>query len=139
MKNDLLKQIQNVEKEALEEFNKYCIKNDIRFFLRGGSVLGAIKYKDIVPWDDDIDVALPRNDYNKLINNCKVDFSKKFILVSYKNTVDSHCYFPRIILKEEYRVEYGFPKNNERGLVLIDILPLDGMPTNRIILKSVCI
>jgi lipopolysaccharide cholinephosphotransferase len=66
---------------------------------------------------------------------CESDFSNKFIFVSYKNTKNSHCYFPRIILKEEYRKKYDFPKNNERGLVLIDVLPLDGMKEKKIRLK----
>ena len=135
MQHNLLKEIQKVEKEALYEFYKFCSGNNIRFFLRGGSVLGSVKYKDIVPWDDDIDVAVPRNDYNKLLDICCVDFAKKFVFISYKNTKDSHCYFPRILLKEDYRKKYCFPKNNERGLVLIDVLPLDGMPKNKIIFK----
>ena len=135
MNQEQLEMLQECEKEALKIFKKYCKKNNIEFFLRGGSVLGAIKYKNMVPWDDDIDISIPRNEYDKLLNICNYDFCEKFNLVSYKNTNNSHCYFPRILLKEEYRKKYGLPKNNERGLVLIDILPLDGMPKRKITLK----
>lgn len=135
MQDKILKTIQELEKEALKDFSDFCTENQLEFFLRGGSVLGAVKYNDMVPWDDDIDVSLPRDDYDKLMNNSNSDFSKKFIFISYKNTKNSHCYFPRILLKEEYRIKYNLPKNNERGLVLIDVLPLDGMPSNNLKLK----
>ena len=135
MNQNQLKILQECEKDALAVFYNYCKNNDISFFLRGGSVLGAIKYKDIVPWDDDIDVLIPRNDYDKLLKICDSNISDKYLFISYKNTKNAHCYFPRILLKENYRKQYNFPKNNERGLVLIDVLPLDGMPKNKLILK----
>jgi len=133
--SDILKKVQDIEYEALVEFDKICRANDIKYFLRGGSVLGAVKYSGFVPWDDDIDIALPRTDYIRLIETIPVYFGEKFYFVAYQKTENAHCYFPRILLREEYRIKYGLPKNNERGLVLIDVLPLDGMPSGKIGLK----
>lgn len=130
--NELLEKIQKKEIEALCLIAEYCEKNNISFYLRGGSALGAIKYGGFVPWDDDIDIALPRLDYNKLIFNIPEWLSEDIRFVSYQNTNNAHCYFPRVILDYDFCKKNGFPINNERGLVLIDILPLDGMPNTYI-------
>ena len=130
-----LKAIQDMEYNALAIVDRICRENGINYFLRGGSVLGAVKYQGFVPWDDDIDIALPRNDYEKLINTMSSELNEDMLFVAYQKTKNAHCYFPRIILKDSVAQRMGFPKNNERGLVLIDILPLDGMPTSGIGLK----
>lgn len=97
--------------------------------------MGAVKYKGFVPWDDDIDVAIPRKDYNKLISIMPEHLAEDCIFVSYQRTVDAHCYFPRIVLEKKACEKMGLPQNNERGLVLIDILPLDGLPDSKIARK----
>ena len=133
----LLQKVQKAETEALAVLKKICNENKIRFYLRGGSVLGAVKYRGFVPWDDDIDIALPRKDYEKLIQVMPEYFGEgdRFRFVAYQKTKDAHCYFPRVLLNEDERKAEGFPKNNERGLVLIDVLPLDGMPGNPLSMK----
>lgn len=136
MKNQkLLDKIHILEFEALQQLDNICKNNDCKYFLRGGSALGAVKYSGFVPWDDDIDVALPRKDYKKLINIMPTEFSDKFIFVSYQKVENSHCYFPRVLLRDDIRKKFKLPKNNERGLLLIDILPIDGMPESSIAMK----
>lgn len=127
--NDLLRKIQLLELEALTELRIFCKKHDMDFFLRGGSVMGAVKYKGFVPWDDDVDIAVPRQYYDKLIELVsKEEWSSKFYLVSYKSDPEIHCYFPRVLVKENVRKELGLPINNKLGLTVIDVLPLDGAP-----------
>lgn len=130
-----LKSLQDEEYKALKYLSHICEVNNLKLFLRGGSVLGSVKYKNFVPWDDDIDVALPRKDYEKLINLIPESIDDRLLFISYQKSEKAHCYFPRIILNDEARTEMGFPKNNERGLVLIDILPLDGMPNSALSIK----
>lgn len=132
IENQQLKEIQKIEYEALVSICEICKKNNLKVYLRGGSVLGAVKYNGFVPWDDDIDIVLPRKDYLKLINIMPQNFDNKFQFISYQKVNNAHCYFPRIILSEQKRKEMNLPKNNERGLVLIDVLPLDGMPNSKI-------
>lgn len=131
-----LRQLQLIELDALIELEKFCKQNDINFYLRGGSVLGAVKYHGFIPWDDDMDIAIPRKDYNKLIKLSETQkFSDKYTIESYKYNSNTHCYFPRLVLSEKIRKELGLPTNNLLGLVLIDILPLDGTPNNGFLRK----
>ena len=62
----MIRLIQKVELDAIKEFQKICKENNIDFFLRGGSVLGAVKYDGFIPWDDDMDIAVPREGYDRL-------------------------------------------------------------------------
>lgn len=125
-KNARLLRLQQIEKGALKELIEFCNNNKLTYYLRGGSVLGAVKYHDMIPWDDDIDVVLPRKDYNKLIGimpNAIGDFEFKH----FSRDEKLNCYFARLYLNECKRCEANLPKNNAYGLVLIDILPLDGL------------
>lgn len=128
-----LAKLQNIEYQALEYLGEVCRENKITFFMRGGSALGTVKYGGFVPWDDDIDIALPRRDYLKLIKVMPRHFGNYYEFVCYQNVKGAHCYFPRVLLSKEYCKKNEIPCNNERGLVLIDILPLDGMPDNKVL------
>lgn len=123
------KKIQQLEFEALVTIIQILEKNDLKYYLRGGSVMGAVKYKGFIPWDDDMDIALPREDYEKFINLFSSDWSDKFWMASYRKGDNIHAYFPRILVKEEYRKAQGLPTNNHLGFCIIDILPIDGVPS----------
>lgn len=134
--SELINLIQNVEMDALREFKKICDKHDIKFYLRGGSVMGAVKYAGFVPWDDDMDIAVPRNDYERLIELFKDKIiANKYVINSYKYCEELHCYFPRMSLIESERIKLGLPKNTNLGLHLMDIFPLDGAPNNMVLRK----
>lgn len=76
--------------ETLCVFDEFCKKNDIKYFLIGGTLLGAIRHKGFIPWDDDIDVGMPRNDYCKLVKLFK-DSDKFKLLDCFK---DNDYYLP---------------------------------------------
>ena len=62
-----LQEIKQIEFELLKSFDAFCRANHIRYFLSNGTLLGAVKYKGFIPWDDDVDVLVPREDYDRLI------------------------------------------------------------------------
>ena len=62
-----LTQLQYQLLEMLRWFHDFCEKNKLRYYVLGGTMLGAIRHKGFIPWDDDIDVGMPRGDYQKLI------------------------------------------------------------------------
>lgn len=128
MKRDL-KKIQKIELKALSQIIQILESNHIKYFLRGGSVMGTVKYGGFIPWDDDMDIALPRKDYEKFIKLFSKEWSDEFWMASYRNGDAIHAYFPRILIKETYRKRQGLPTNNHLGFSIIDVLPIDGVPS----------
>ena len=102
---EVLKKIQEIELDALKEFNKICKENNLMFFLRGGSVMGAVKYQGFIPWDDDVDIAVPREDYDQLpqIFENKI-IAGKYQVLCHQYCEELHCYFPRLFLLEDERI-----------------------------------
>ena len=76
-----LKEIQKIELDILIYFDKVCKENNIKYYLSSGTLLGAVKYKGFIPWDDDIDVILMRDEYLKLMDVLKNDNDGRYKLL----------------------------------------------------------
>ena len=75
-----IKVIQKTQTKLLKHFSQYCQENNITFFLSNGTLLGAVKYRGFIPWDDDTDVLVPRDDYDRLLREYKD--STQYVLYS---------------------------------------------------------
>ena len=119
------KEIKNTILAILVEFAEYCEKHGLRYYLCYGTLLGAIRHKGFIPWDDDIDVSMPRPDYLKLHELVKAEpISEKYKLVS-SLTGESIYPFAKII---DLSTEVVSLDNTEETNLWIDIFPLDGVP-----------
>lgn len=117
-----LQETKEIEFEILKELRDFCKKNDIRFFLSHGSLLGAIRYKGFIPWDDDIDVFIPREDYKKLID--LYSDNDRFHLFAYEK--DAHYLFPYAKLCDmTTRKDESIHDNGVTLGLDVDIFPLD--------------
>ena len=90
-----LREVQKIELELLLKFDSICQKNHMRYSLGGGSLLGAIRHKGFIPWDDDIDVMMPRPDYERFLQYCQEN-EVGFNLLTYNTVKGYHGLFAKI-------------------------------------------
>lgn len=121
---------QNVAKNILKEFKRFCEKNGLRYYLAYGTLLGAVRHQDIIPWDYDIDVQMPRPDFDKFIEmTAEKDICEHIHTYSYMNTKGYYFWFAKLcdtrtrleITKSSSKIPFG---------MWIDIFPLDAVPEN---------
>ena len=122
-----VKELQETELEILKAFHRFCEEHHLRYYLSGGTLLGAIRHKGFIPWDDDIDLCMPRPDYMKLVEILKDGQLDQY---RYLNTryLDKDCPSSMIRVCDnrteldftEYRIPYQIG-------CWIDVFPLDGL------------
>lgn len=100
-----LTKVQDIELLILRELDRICKKYNLNYSLSGGTLLGAVRHKDFIPWDDDIDIDLRRDDFNKLISVLPDELGNDFEFVNYNEFGEYFCDFiPRIFYKKSKAV-----------------------------------
>lgn len=130
MKYLKLEEIQQAEKNILKETIAFLTKNNIPYAMCGGTLLGAVRHQGFIPWDDDIDIFVPRPDYEKLISLLK----KNQRVAGYKATGSmlKNSYHPFIKITNEKILTYNDRMDNNKQMNLwIDIFPIDGLPKEK--------
>ena len=122
-----LKQIQQRELEIFKVFTGICEKYGIRYYLAGGTLLGAVRHQGFIPWDDDIDINMPREDYDRLLEHAdEIGASGDYKLAAYElgnlNYPFAKIYDLHTSIKKLYDDD-----ETEKNL-WIDIFPMDGLP-----------
>jgi len=144
-KTDLLRQLTDLEsaelkKKLLKIHNtiiSICDKNGLRIMLSGGSCLGSIRHGGFIPWDDDLDMIMPRNDYEKFIKlyeEGQVDNQLLFEYPSKKKDVKNNylkVFLKNTTLKEMFDDSDTFPSN-----IFVDVFPMDYAPNNKFLRKT---
>lgn len=119
---------QEIILNILKELYPYFKKTNTEYYMLGGTLLGAIRHKGFIPWDDDMDLGIPRSQYEIFLKEVENYLPKYLKLQTYKNS-DSHYYFSRIV-DTRYKVKRMGSLKEREEYVWIDIFPLDGMPNN---------
>ena len=128
-KNDNLRKLQLVEKDVLKRFIEICEKNSIQYYIIGGTLIGAVRHNGFIPWDDDIDIAVPRKDYNRLIHVMD-NLDDDIIDMKYYKKDESLYYYPIKIVHKNYKIKEPRVKEGYAN-PWIDILPIDGLPNSK--------
>ena len=111
--------------EMLKWYHDFCVEHNLRYYALGGTLLGAVRHKGFIPWDDDIDVGMPRSDYNKFLALAK-EIPSPYVLETPQSLAKDFVYaFSKIYNTQTTLIEKG-KKNIKRGIYL-DIFPLDGL------------
>ena len=128
---DLLHQI---DLEIVKEVVSLCEKYGLKYYMLGGTMLGAIRHNGFIPWDDDIDLGLFRDDYEKFLEVAS-ELPNHLKIVNYRNTPTYQYYITRVLDIETKVIEERIGNDNKYTNVSIDIFPIDGTPNNKILRK----
>lgn len=124
---DTTKFLQCLELDMVKEFVHICDKHGLKYFMAGGTFLGAVRHKGFIPWDDDVDMGMYRCDYDKFLKIAESELSYPYKIQTYQNTESHHYYFTHIIdMRYKVRRLGSIDKREEH--VWIDIFPYDGLP-----------
>lgn len=121
-----IEELRKIELDILDFFANVCNENNLTYFLAGGTLLGAIRHKGFIPWDDDIDVMMPRKDYERLKEVFPSHTYYKFL--HYGNTHNYPKAFGTINDARTYKPEKRIRKKCNCIGVNIDIFPIDSLP-----------
>lgn len=130
MNKELKKCISQEEQKAIlidliVEFDSFCRKNDLKYYLIAGTLLGAVRHSGFIPWDDDVDVCMFRKDYDRLMEIYSGS-SPKYKLLSLNKDRDYYYPFAKLVNDDTVLIE---SKNAPRNLGLyLDIFPFDNCP-----------
>lgn len=127
------KELKSVLIDIYKDVAGVCLENGLSFMLVGGSALGAVRHKGFIPWDDDLDVAMPRADYIQFIHLLKSGvLSEKYEFTCPQKEMDSKNLFLKIYLKQTVLIELHDTGNPFSKGIFLDIFPLDYVPSNSI-------
>ena len=132
-----MKEVWAVELDLLAEFDRVCKKYGIKYIASGGTMLGAVRHKGFIPWDDDIDVMMLRDDYEKLLSCANVEFQHPYYFLTTRPNCDWLRGYSKLcnsdttaILKSQQHMGYQFNQG-----IFIDIFPLDNVCDNKMRLR----
>lgn len=131
-----LEKIHKIQIELAIEVKRICEKNRIDYFLIAGTLLGAVRHKGFIPWDDDMDIGMLREDYEKFLKACETDLSSDYYLQTWYTDSQFGLPIAKIRKNATKFVEKTSAKNHSHKGIYIDIFPYDNVPDNSILRKK---
>lgn len=141
VESSLLKEMSEAERKALQGcivdiYNRVysvCVENKIRIMMAEGSCLGAVRHKGFIPWDDDMDVMMPRTDYDRFIELCEGGaLGEEFDFRHPQGEKESSSPFMKVYMRDTLITGIGGKNDRFPQCVFLDIFPLEGIPANKI-------
>jgi len=133
-----LRDAQMIMVDILEEVHKLCEKRGLKYFLDAGTLIGAVRHKGFIPWDDDVDIGMLREDFNKFLEIAKRELPKHLFLQTFE-TDEYYDVYPvpcKIRYNDTMFLEEGAKENYKmHNGVYIDIFPYDSLPKHNLIYK----
>ena len=133
---EIVQRVQRYELEILEQINRICREHQLTCFAVGGSVLGAVRHKGFIPWDDDIDLGMPREDYEKFLHAAARELDDRFVVQNYRTDPNTPFYFTKIRRNNTVFIEYCLRDHPMHHGIFVDIFPFDAVPENKYLRKA---
>lgn len=121
--------------DAMKDIDRICRENGLRYYLHAGTLLGAVNYGGFIPWDDDVDISMMREDYDRFMEIVARDYGDRYFVQTYE-TDAKHTNNRGVlrILGTEVRHEHGDMEGTRRE-VAVDIVPLYPVPNSKLLRK----
>lgn len=126
--NEELEIIQKIEKKALEVIIEICNHLNIEYFLIGGTTLGAIRHGGFIPWDDDIDLGMTRENYLRFLNEAPAFLPQGYFLQTPYNEKNNPYFYSKLRIDGTSFVEYCNHRVKMHHGIYVDIFPFDEVP-----------
>ena len=125
----VLRRLQLTELEILKEAVRVCETNGLRYFLMSGTLLGAVRHGGFIPWDDDVDIAMPRRDYEQFLHLCKEQLDPKYYV--HCNSTDRFYWLPYAKIRKHNTIfdEVDLAHLDVPKGIYVDVFPLDNANT----------
>lgn len=131
--NNELRKLQLIDIEILRNVVAILDKNNLQYYMIAGTLLGAVRHHGFIPWDDDIDIAMPRKDYEQFLAKNSNELPNNLHVKNFRNDSNFKYYITRIV-DDRYKVIELRNRNSKESItnISIDIFPIDGVPNNKI-------
>ena len=128
-----LRKLQLTEINIYKEIVRICNENGLTYYISGGTFLGAVRHKEFIPWDDDMDIAMPRPDFKKFLEIAPRELKENYYLIHY-SVCDTYIQHAQIC-DRYHKILMKNAIVNKKVDVWVDVFPLDGLPDDSIIKK----
>lgn len=125
MESNVLNRLHATMVEIYLEIARICEKHQLEYFVVGGTLLGAVVHKGYIPWDDDLDIAMPRDSYDKFIQICKTDLDAKYFLHCTETDKNYWLSFVKVRMNNTVFLEEKRKNVNSHAGIYVDIFPFD--------------
>ena len=127
---DALRDLQSVELDILKQVLKISQRHNLTYYMLGGTLLGAVRHKGFIPWDDDIDIGLPRPDYERFLEYAQYELEMPYQLHTISQNSGAYCYYYARVENTKVKLVRKAAINEAVIPAWIDVFPLDGVPND---------
>lgn len=125
---DDIRKVQLMQLGVLRTYMQVCERHDLRWYMIGGSLIGVLRHKGFIPWDDDIDIGMPRKDYDSFVR-LRQEYPEGYGLTCHEDTEEWQFNFSQFV-DEETEIEVRMNELPRKCHAWLDIFPIDGLPAN---------
>lgn len=120
-----IRDLQMVCLDILKEVDRVCKKHNILYWLEGGTMLGAVRHRGFIPWDDDLDIAMFRDDYNRFLKIAPQELKENYFLQTHETDSEYPLFFAKVRKDNTSIDSKPFRKLNMHKGIFVDIFPVD--------------